>query len=404
MDLNTLNSYIEYSLSGNFNYRTEGEKYFSTIVLNSSTLEILFNFLLNNQIPQKNKKFLAVFIKNYVINYFTNDSDQSFKEKEKIMNLDAINYFKNSTFFLLQKIDDEDIAKLISAWIIEVYKVHKGYKLIWSDLIINLNGILSNNDFLINKRIYSMIAEFTNRYTTEIKSYRLFEEILDCMIICPNLTKDCNTYLSILLNLVSNKQYLNNVELQHEIRRTSQLITSIITISFNFNSQDFPEFYEDNLEAWITILLKSCNLIIYCPEIDEIIPLSTISLKMINKYFYCYFNDIKIYANNFIKELWQILENIDVSFIKFEPILAELIEFYHTCLQYKYIEVLQENELNIILNKLAYPNLKLSQADIEEYKADKVAFMKSEIEEIETNTSKLLINFQIKDLQLIYLK
>lgn len=388
MDLNTLNSYIDYCLSGNFNYRSEGEKYFATIVLDAPTLEILFNFILNNQIQQKNKKFLVVFIKNYVTNYFTNDSDQSFKEKNKIMNMDAITYFKNSTFFLLQKVDDEEIAVLISAWIIEIYKVNKGYKVIWPDLIINLNSLLLNNDFILSKRIYSMIAEFTHRYTTEIKSYRLFEEILDCMLICPNLTKDCNNYLGILINIISSKQYLNNVELQHEIKRTSSLITSIITISYNFNYQDFPEFYEDNLEAWINILLKSCNLVVFCPEIDDIIPLNTISLKMINKYFYNYFADIQNYASNFVKELWNLLEVIDVSILKLDPILSELIEFYHTCLQFKYIQVLQDNELNVILNKLAFPNLKLSQSDIEEYKTDKIAFMRTEIEEIESNTSK----------------
>lgn len=291
------------------------------------------------------------------------------------MNDNSVQYFKSSVLSIIE-VADKQLTGLIREWINIIYKNNKGYSIIWPELAQSLNMLLIKKNYNLSNEIYELLATITQRYTEELQSDRLITEILDCMCICDIMFND----------MISISQNLSSLLSSNELPLYMNIMKNCLTICYNFNYQDFPEYFEDHLDNWIKILLSCCSIALNCN--NEIVVTTNIQcLKIINLYYNSYLSDITNYKQQFLAPLWSFLPSIEK--IDNESLVIEVIEFYKIILLHN-IEKLNENNINIILEKLVFPYLKLSNKDIDEYENDQVAFMRQEIEEVEDFSCKFL--------------
>ena len=385
---NLCNAFIN-SLNSDSNVRRQAEDYLNSIILDVSALEILFQLLLNNQIQSNIKLCICTFIKNYVNRYINHDSQDSMKDVSKVMTNEAVNYFKSNTFVLLQNLQ-APYSTQIQEWINIIYRANRGYRIIWPDLVTNLHAILNNKNYLQSLEIYQLIANFTVRYTEEVSSNRLFEEILDCLKICQTMTDDLVYHLTIVQNIIQSLQQQQSYDSEKEssLKHCCKLIKFVIVIAYNFCYQDFCEYFEDNLVTWINILLSTCNL---CLSLNtkEAYEVNEASLKFINKLFFMYYTDIDAHTNKFLAPMWTMVEKLNTKNPLLEKITSEVIEFFKCSLNNRIFN-LQPEHVNILITNLVFPNLTISQKEIEDYEDNPISFMKGEIEESDEFCNKSL--------------
>ena len=112
-----------------------------------------------------------------------------------------------------------------------------------------IGEILNKHDFAKSKYIYELLPKIIKRYHIESKLVPLFKEIINTMqFICQPMTDDALTILKIFNSYDKNN---NNNELMVQCL---QMMNKIMSIFYSLNYQDFPEFFEDHLTEWLTIL------------------------------------------------------------------------------------------------------------------------------------------------------
>lgn len=373
---------FESTMSNNQELRQSAEAQLKTIILDKTLLNIFFECIKpNSNIQSRVKLAFSVFVKNYVKDFFNSDSDDALANPDKVMREDSVLYFKEGIIMILRESNqyEKPIVSMIGECIISIYNFNKGYGVIWPNLVTDLSNILNEANIEISALIYKIIAEFTIRYTMEYRSDRLFEEIIDCMKICKQMTSD----LGIILNLISSSSYD-----QKSLVLFAETAKNIMTIAYNFNYQDFPAFFEDHLQAWISILLSSSTISASINH-DEVISLNAVALRMLNKYVSSYYDDIKDYFPQFINPIWQfMLASSGLNKDTYEKIIGELLEHYKYMFTYSRIN-LSNDEINTLISNLIIPHIGMTNRDFSDFEDNKIQFLKSELEEVEDHSSKI---------------
>ena len=143
-----------------------------------------------------------------------------------------------------------------------------GYLIIWPKLMDFIGDILNKHDLSKSRHIYNLIPKIIKRYHIESKSDSLFREIIYTMSkICQPMTNDA-------LNIIN---YFNTYNTNNNInddltKQCLQMMNKIMSIFYSLNYQDFPEFFEDHLNEWITILNDTLLLPSKTGEISNINP------------------------------------------------------------------------------------------------------------------------------------
>lgn len=294
------------------------------------------------------------------------------------MSKESIAYFKENIFVFFDENIAIEIKALVREWINVIYTANKGYRIIWHDLVDKLHIILQRKNYKVSSEIYELLATITCRYTQEISSNRLIEEILNCNNIYSTMTNDALTILVNKDTLIKEGNFAFYLA----------ILKKILIITYNFNYQDYNEFIEENLEDWMKILFNTCTISLDTPTTQEAIELNTQSLKVINHWTGNYYEDIKKYCMNFQEPLWNMMNKLDVSNQKIEKLVFEVIDFYKISFMHKLVNFDLE-KVNYIINKLVFPNLMLGENEVDDFNNDKLAFLKSEIEEVEDQSGKL---------------
>ena len=113
------------------------------------------------------------------------------------------------------------------------------------------------------------------------------------------------------------------------------MLEYIITIAYNFNYQDFPEYYEDFLADWVSILKATCNLSLMKTG-PSFLKLNTISLKLWNKYISSYYEDIKDYFAELLVPLWKLMiKSKEFDNEESYSLINELLEYFKALVLFK---------------------------------------------------------------------
>ena len=364
-----------------------------------NTLTTFFSYILDKNEQINLRISASIFLKNYIQDYFYDSSNNAILNKHKIMDENSKAYFKENILQLLLNIDYNLLPHIIEMIKIVVQNAN-GYLVIWPNLMNFIGDVLNKHDMSKSKFIYQLITKIIKRYHLESKSQPLFREIINTMkYICQPMTEDALNIIKFFNNYDQNNK---NDELMIQCL---QMMNKIMSIFYSLNYQDFPEFFEDHLQEWITILNdtvllpnKNSNMnTINKNLLDLVIKLKAKTLKNINLYYYNYYEDVKNYIQQFSSSVWTVMCTCKTN-DNFSKLMKELLDFFKCGFQMRRMNNLNMDQLNQIIENIILPNMVLSEKEKEEFLDNPVEFLKIEFEEYDMSSNKY---FSINLLQLI---
>ena len=336
-------------------------------------------------------------MKNYISDYFYNTSNNAVLNPQKIMTEETKNYFKNNVLQLMLSVESILLPNIIEM-IKTVVQNANGYLIIWPKLMELIGDILIKHDPNKNVHLYDLISKLIKRYHIETRSAPLFKEIINTMkYICQPMTDDAQKIIAYLKNN-------NNID-ENTMITSLKILNKIMSIFYSLNYQDFPEFFEDHLKEWIEIL----NDILVFPNnnsdmskfqgkiIDLILKVKAKSLKNVNLYYTNYYEDVENYVQPFYNSAWTLMCQCKIN-DTFSKLMKELLNFFKAAFQMNRLNNLNQQQLMQIFDNIIYPNMKMTQKEIEEFEDNPIEFLKIDFEEYDMSSNKY---FSINLMQII---
>ncbi len=364
-----------------------------------NTLNTFFAYLVNTAEPINLRISACAFLKNYISDYFYDSSNNAILNKHKIMDENSKTHFKENILPLMLNVENSLLPNIMQMIKIIVQNAN-GYLIIWPKLMNFIGEILNKHDLSKSKHIYQLITKVIKRYHIESKSEPLFREIINTMkYICQPMTDDALKIMNFFNNY--NQSNTNN-EVMKECLIT---INKIMSIFYSLNYQDFPEFFEDHLKEWITILNdvvllpnKTSKTNTIDPSLKELVSkVKAKTLKNINLYYSNYYEDVEEYVNQFCSTVWTLMCASKIS-DSYSKLMKELLDFFKWGFQMQRIKNLSMEQLNQIIENIILPNLTMTDTERDDYMDNPLEFLKIEFEEYDMSSNKY---YSINLLQLI---
>ena len=364
-----------------------------------NTLNTFFAYLVNTAEPINLRISACAFLKNYISDYFYDSSNNAILNKHKIMDENSKTHFKENILPLMLNVENSLLPNIMEMIKIIVQNAN-GYLIIWPKLMNFIGEILNKHDLSKSKHIYQLITKVIKRYHIESKSEPLFREIINTMkYICQPMTDDALKIMNFFNNY--NQSNTNN-EVMKECLIT---INKIMSIFYSLNYQDFPEFFEDHLKEWITILNdvvllpnKTSKTNTIDPSLKELVSkVKAKTLKNINLYYSNCYEDVEQYVNQFCSTVWTLMCASKIS-DSYSKLMKELLDFFKWGFQMQRIKNLSMEQLNQIIENIILPNLTMTDTERDDYMDNPLEFLKIEFEEYDMSSNKY---YSINLLQLI---
>ena len=398
-----ISAVFQKTLSQDKSDREKSEQFLSQIKMDINTLTTFFSYILNKSENIALRVSACVFLKNYILDYFYDSSYKAILNKNKIMDEGSKNYFKENILELMLNAENELLPHIIEMVKIIVQGAN-GYLIIWPKLMDFIGDILNKHDSSKSRHIYNLITKIIKRYHIESKSDSLFREIIYTMDkICKPMTDDAINIIKYFNSYNSN----NNNGNDEVMLQCLQMMNKIMSIFYSLNYQDFPEFFEDHLNEWITILNDTLLLPNKTGEISNnispslrglILKVKAKTLKNINLYYSNYYEDIEKYAQDLCGSVWTLMCKSKTISDNYSKLMKELLDFFKSGFQMGKINNLKIEQLNQIFEYIILPNLSLSSKEREDFQENPVEFLKIEFEEYDMSSNKY---FSINLLQII---
>jgi exportin-2 (importin alpha re-exporter) len=189
------------------------------------------------------------------------------------------------------------------------------------------------------------------------------------------------------INLIS--MIFQNEVSKNEIILYLQILKDIMHIFFSFNSPDFPEFFEDNLENWMNIIKGVLEYYLKFDDnniLKQFIKLKTIAMRCLNLYCMNYYEDFINYHNDFISLVWNLLSMAKVDYI-YSKLVKQFLDYYKLLFQNNRATGLNEEIVQLLINNLVLPNLQITHKELDDYEENPVNFLKIELEEVDMDSS-----------------
>ena len=364
-----------------------------------NTLNTFFTYLANNSEQLNLRMSACAFLKNYISDYFYDSSNNAILNKQKIMDENSKTYFKENVLPLMLTVEPSLLPNIMEMIKIIVQNAN-GYLIIWPKLMNFIGDILNKHDLAKSKHIYQLLTKVIKRYHLESKSEPLFREIINTMkYICQPMTDDA---LTIIKYFNSYNQSNANNDIMKECLIT---INKIMSIFYSLNYQDFPEFFEDHLKEWITILNdvvllpnKTSKINTIDPSLHDLVTkVKAKTLKNINLYYSNYYEDVEQYVNQFCSSVWTLMCQSKIS-DNYSKLMKELLDFFKWGFQMQRIKNLTMVQLNQIIENIILPNLTMTDTERDEFLDNPLEFLKIEFEEYDMSSNKY---YSINLLQII---
>ena len=395
-----ISAVFQNTLSQNKLDREKSEQFLSQISMNTDTLQTFFTYIINKSENINLRVAACAFLKNYIADYFYDSSYKAILNKDKIMDENSKKYFKENILELMLNSENELLPNIIEMIKIIVQGAN-GYLIIWPKLMDFIGEILNKHISPKSLHIYNLITKIIKRYHIESKSDPLFREIIYTMDkICKPMTDDA-------INIIKYFNTYNNTDNKDIMMQCLQMMNKIMSIFYSLNYQDFPEFFEDHLTEWITILNDTLLLPNKTGDINNnidpviyelILKVKAKTLKNINLYYSNYYEDIEKFAQNLCSSVWNLMCKNKIIDDNYSKLMKELLDFFKSGFQMGKINNLKIEQINQIFEFIILPNLSMSYQEKNDFQENPIEFLKIEFEEYDMNSNKY---FSINLLQII---
>jgi exportin-2 (importin alpha re-exporter) len=214
-----------------------------------------------------------------------------------------------------------------------------------------------------------------------MKSYSLISEMKNSIAcIAPVMTEDAIFFLNTFLSLQKESIEPIRVELY------TKTMTLILKIFYSLNSQDFPEFFEDNLESWMSILRGSLEVMVNV-DMRLLIKFKAAGLRALNLYCLNYYDDFTAYHDAFIPIVWNMMTFARTG-IEYAKIVKQLLDYYKVLFQFNRGKSSFNSEnIQFLIDGLVIPNMSMTDKELDDFEDNPINFLKIELEEIDMDSS-----------------
>jgi exportin-2 (importin alpha re-exporter) len=259
----------------------------------------------------------------------------------------------------------------------------------WPNLIDTIVGKLSMTDFVNNKALLLVSHSIFKRWRALFRSDELFLEIK--MV----LEKFVDAYLKLFVEI--DKLIDKNLDNQASLTIYLENLLLMMQIYYDFNCQDIPEFFEDNMNQFMTIIHKylmfNSNLIRNDDEdeeVDVLIKLKTSIVELISLYTTRYADVFGPLVQNFITSVWELINNFATKQPKYDLFVVKALHFLTSVSKITDYQSMFNNEsaINEIIKNIILPNIAFREADEELFEDEPINFVRSDLEGSDFDTRR----------------
>ncbi|XP_033214129.1 exportin-2 isoform X2 [Belonocnema kinseyi] len=257
----------------------------------------------------------------------------------------------------------------------------------WPDLIDQMVEKFNTGDFHIINGVLHTAHSLFKKYRYEFKSQSLWTEI---KFVLDHFAKPLTDLFLTTMNLT--QVHTNNIEALKIIYNSLVVLCKVF---YSLNFQDLPEFFEDNMEAWMvnfhTLLTVNVPAL---RTMDEEEPSVLEQLKSqvcdnVCLYAQKYDEEFQQYLPQFVTAIWNLLTS-NVQEPKFDTLVSNALQFLATVADRSQYRHLFENPttLSSICEKVIIPNMEFKASDHELFENNAEEYIRRDIEGSDVDTRR----------------
>lgn len=378
-NLQTLAGYLQKTLATEPTERREAEKFLESIEGTQNYPLLLLGLINKEDVPMHLRVSAGITLKNYVKRNWRVAEDCT----DKIHTNDRA-ILKETIVGLMLK-SPEQIQKQLSDAISIIGSEDFPDK--WPGLIQEMVSKFETGDFNVINGVLRTGHSLFKKYRHAFKSEKLWREI---KFVLDNFAMPLTQLLNATMELAV--VHAENAQALKVIYSSLLLICKIFN---SLNTQDLPEFFEDNMETWMkhfhTLLMANVPLL-NTNEKEEPGLMEQVKSEIcdnVTLYAQKYEEEFAPSLPTFVNDIWQLLINTGVE-VKYDMLVSSAIKFLACVAERTAYKPLFETPgtLSSICEKVIVPNMEFREADEEAFEDNPEEYIRRDIEGSDVDTRR----------------
>ncbi|XP_036346077.1 exportin-2-like [Rhagoletis pomonella] len=376
-----LGGYLQQTLSPDPNVRRPAEKLLESIEVQRNYAVLLLNLIDKQEVEMTIRVAGAIAFKNYVKRNWAAHEDTDGPDK---IHQDDRNAIKTLIVTLMLRSPSALQKQLSDA--VSIIGKHDFPKK-WPQLIDEMVEKFATGDFNIINGVLQTAHSLFKRYRYEFKSQGLWEEI---KLVLDRMAKPLTDLLLATMQLA--KVHENNTEALKVIYGSLVLVCKVF---FSLNSQDLPEFFEDNMPTWMKAFHELLTVDLPCLHTGDdedagvLEHLRSQICENIGLYAQKYDEEFGSYMETFVTAVWELLVKTGNQ-TKYDALVSNALQFLSVVAERNHYRKIFENPeiLANICEKVVIPNLDFRQSDEELFEDSPEEYIRRDIEGSDIDTRR----------------
>jgi exportin-2 (importin alpha re-exporter) len=378
-NLRILGEYLQQTLSPDTNIRRPAEKFLEGIEVNQNYPLLLLNLIHKSEVDMTIRIAGSIAFKNYIKRNWNVEEDQN----DRIHSSDRI-AIKNLIVSLMLS-SPEAIQKQLSDAISIIGKTD--FPLKWPELITQMVEKFATGDFHVINGVLQTAHSLFKKYRYEFKSNELWLEI---KYVLEKLAKPLTDLLTATMNLA--QSHANDVNALKVIYHSLVLICKVF---YSLNYQDLPEFFEDNMESWMSnfhTLLTSDVKVLQTSSQEEAGVMEQLKSQVCDNialYAQKYDEEFQPYLPQFATDVCSLLVETGLE-PKYDLLVSNALQFLSSVAERAHYRNLFEDNavLSSICEKVIIPNMEFRVSDEELFEDNPEEYIRRDIEGSDVDTRR----------------
>uniref|UniRef100_A0A3Q3XSD6 Importin N-terminal domain-containing protein n=1 Tax=Mola mola TaxID=94237 RepID=A0A3Q3XSD6_MOLML len=377
-NLQTLTEFLRKTLDPDPAVRRPAEKFLESVEGNQNYPLLLLTLLEKSQ-DNVIRVCAAVTFKNYIKRNWRIVED----EPNKVSDLDRTAIKANIVHLMLSS--PEQIQKQLSDAISIIGREDFPQK--WPDLLTEMVTRFRSGDFHIINGVLRTAHSLFKRYRHEFKSNELWSEI---KLVLDTFALPLTELFKATIELC--QTHATDV---NALKVLFSSLTLISKLFYSLNFQDLPEFFEDNMETWMTnfhCLLTLDNKLLQTEDEEEAGLLELLKSQICDNaalYAQKYDEEFQPYLPRFVTAIWNLLVSTGQE-VKYDLLVSNAIQFLASVCERPHYKHLFEdqNTLTSICEKVIVPNMEFRSADEEAFEDNSEEYIRRDLEGSDIDTRR----------------
>ncbi|XP_005175375.1 exportin-2 [Musca domestica] len=380
-NLQLLAGYLQQTLSPDPNIRRPAEKLLESTEAQRNYAVLLLNLIDKPEVDMTIRVAGSIAFKNYIKRNWAINEDSDTPDK---IHIDDRNTIKTLIVTLMLRSPPALQKQLSDA--VSIIGKHDFPKK-WPQLIDEMVEKFGTGDFNVINGVLQTAHSLFKRYRYEFKSQNLWEEI---KLVLDRMAKPLTDLLLATMQLT--KVHENNVEALKVIYGSLVLVCKVF---YSLNSQDLPEFFEDNMATWMNSFHELLTVDVPCLHTGEdedagvLEHLRSQVCENIGMYAQKYDEEFAPYMQTFVTAVWELLVKTGMQ-TKYDALVSNALQFLSVVAERTHYRKIFENPeiLANICEKVVIPNLDFRQSDEELFEDSPEEYIRRDIEGSDIDTRR----------------